>query len=81
MKKKILFIYPVGDSESLGIEYLSASLKRRGHETDLILFSEIEEFKRELMQNIENFNPDFVCFSVVTDNYSWACEISRLIKK
>jgi len=33
-----------------------------------------------MRQNIKSFNPDFVCFSVVTDNYSWACELSKIIK-
>ncbi len=80
-KRRILFIYPANDGESLGIEYLSGSLRKRGHKTDLILFREIEGFERELKQNIKSFDPDFVCLSVVTDNYSWACKISRIIKK
>jgi len=79
--KRILFIYPANDGESLGIEYISSSLRSHGHETDLIIFREISGFERELKKNFESFNPDFICLSVVTDTYSWACRVSRLAKK
>lgn len=79
--KRILFIYPANETESLGIEYLSGSLKRAGHKTDLVLFKDIKGFKREMKQTIESFNPDFICFSVVTDNYLLSCELSKIIKE
>ncbi len=80
-KKKILFIYPTNDGESLGIEYLSATLKSRGHKTELILLEKGKSFENELKQIIKNYDPDFICFSVVTDNYLWACQIAKLIKQ
>jgi len=80
-QKKILFVYQANDGESLGIEYISAALKKEGHETGLILFREIGGFERELKKNIESFNPDFIGISVVTDNYSWACEVCKTVKK
>lgn len=80
--KKILFIYPGRENESLAIENLSASLKRQGHKTDLILDYENKKFfKGRLIKRINDFQPDFICFSVMTDDYAWACKISRFIKE
>ena len=79
---KNLFIYPAINNESLGIEYISAALKKSGHETDLILHYENELFfEKRLIKKIKDFNPDFVCFSVVTTDYLWALEVSKFIKK
>lgn len=78
----ILFIYPTNNNESLGIEYLSSSLKKAGHRTDLILHYEKEKyFISRLYKKIRDFKPDFVCFSVVTLDYPWACKVSKIIKK
>ena len=79
--QKVLFIYRAEDRESLGIEYLSSVLKNSGHKTDIILYYEKKNFKNRLTKRIENFNPDFICFSAVTDNYHWALEIAKLVKK
>jgi radical SAM superfamily enzyme YgiQ (UPF0313 family) len=81
-EKKVLFIYPLKEAESLGIECLSAYLKKRGHKTDLILHKKREEnFKERLKKRIKKFNPDFIGFSVMTEDYAWACKIARLVKK
>jgi radical SAM superfamily enzyme YgiQ (UPF0313 family) len=91
---KILFVYP--GYESLGVEYLSASLKSRGHQTSLILdpvlfndsggFSNATLaalFKQEsnIMQQVRKFTPDAICFSVTSDNFRWAIESARSFKK
>lgn len=79
---KVLFIYPAIDNESLAIEYLSSVLKQKGHETDLILnYLPEKDFKGRLMERIDLFKPDFIGFSVVTDDYSWACDIAKFIKE
>lgn len=80
--KRILFIYPLKESESLGIEYLSAYLKKHGHKTDLILHNLKERnFSKKLIERINRFNPDFIGFSVMTEDYAWACKIAKLTKK
>ncbi len=79
---RVLFIYPGVDNESLAIEVLSACLKKAGHQTDLILnFKREKNFWERLKNRIKTFNPDFVAFSVMGDDYSWACEIAGWIKK
>ncbi|MFH1593251.1 MAG: radical SAM protein [Candidatus Omnitrophota bacterium] len=81
-KKKILFIHFVNDYGSLGIEYISASLKRAGHQTDLILHHGPEKyFASRLYNKVSAFNPDFVCFSTVTFEYLWASKVARFIKE
>ncbi len=89
---KILFIHP--RPESLGIEYLSAVLKKAGHETKLIidpeLFSDshieikflakIFNFKKKIIKRAKKYGPDVVCFSVISDYYNWAKDIAREIK-
>lgn len=83
ISKKCLFIYKTHDHESLGIEYLSATLKRAGHKVDLIIFSNEKEERMhdKLIERFKIFNPDFICFSVMTDDYIWACKLSEFIKK
>ncbi|MEK6859634.1 MAG: radical SAM protein [Nanoarchaeota archaeon] len=80
---KCLFVHRDNGHESLGIEYLSSVLKKAGHETDLIIISDYEEKKslqKRLIERIENFKPDFICFSIMTDDYLWACNLSEFIK-
>ncbi len=80
--KRILFVYRGIEHESLGIEYLSATLKKEGHKTNLILGYDGEKnFKKRLYKRINYFNPDFICFSVMTDDYLWASETSKIIKE
>ncbi len=82
IKKKVLFVYPAYENTGLAIEYLSASLKKAGHDTNLILIYQREKnFKNKLSDRIKSFKPDFIAFSVLTDNYTWACSLSNYIKE
>ena len=90
---KIVFIYPT--FESLGIEYLSAVLKRAGHEVQLILdpclFNDKSVFNGILSNYFDCFDsnikrvikskPDVLCFSVCTDTYKWAAKYAKQLKK
>jgi len=79
--KDILFVFPAYEHEGLGIEILSSCLKKAGHRTDLILnHSNEKNFKKRLAKRIIDFKPDFIGFSVMTDDYLWACETSKFIK-
>lgn len=73
---KILF-YVVGD-EQMGVEYLMAYLKERGHDVDLILDYEssylpvkLPEYtiQRKIERKIETFSPDIVAVSVNISTY------------
>jgi len=81
--------------ENLGIEYLSACLKKAGHRSSLVfdpgLFSSfflynkalgrLLSFKRKVIEAVKKIKPDIVAFSVISDNYSWAVELARTIKE
>lgn len=77
---KILFYYR--NNESLGIEYLSAVLKRAGHEVDLIFdpgldntffyqnrFLKVFQRKDLLVEKAVGFSPDLIAFSSITNEY------------
>lgn len=81
--------------ESLGVEYISAYLQRAGHQTALIFDPSLFELppfmhkglarmsnrKNSLIERIAQFKPDLIGFSVVSDDYGWACDIAACIKK
>jgi radical SAM superfamily enzyme YgiQ (UPF0313 family) len=71
----------LGDSESLGIQYLSSSLKKQGQNVDLIVYHKEEiNFKRRLIERIESFKPDFIGFSAMSDDYAIVCKIAKFVK-
>jgi len=83
------------ECNNLGIEYLSAYLKNKGHEValsfDPALFRsftihserlhKIFDYKEVVVDQIVNSKPDLVGFSVVSDIYGWACEVAQEVKK
>lgn len=90
---KIVFVYPV--FESLGIEYLSAYLKKQGHQTQLILdpllfenyytlsskpLNKILSYRNIILSEIANAKPGLVCISCVSDYFNWAAKIAEDIK-
>lgn len=92
---KITFVHR--GRENLGIEYLSAILKKAGHKVSLAydhgLFStednlfyipvleKIFSQKNEVLKTIEKSNPDVIAFSVYTGTYKWCCDIAKEIKE
>ena len=91
---KIVFVH--NGYESLGIEYLSASLRAAGHETALVidpcLFDEagfwhspalarIFSYREAVLRRVKALKPDLVGFSVFTDTWPWALDLAREIKK
>lgn len=90
---KVAFVN--NSSESLGVEYLSAYLKKHGHSVELFvdpqLFNDENvradflhrffDYKDKLTRDICRSMPDIIGFSVVSDFYPWACLIAREIKK
>ena len=90
---KIAFAYPA--FENLGIEYMSAVLKTNGYKTILLfdpqLFSDlflnvgilerIFSHKKEFLLDIADQKPNIIVFSVVSDNFGWACGYAEKIKR
>lgn len=81
--------------ETLGIEYLSACLKRKGHSVKLyfdpslfyddhFFFSKrmhgIFDTTESLVRRIVSDSPELLCFSVQAGNYAWACDIASRVK-
>ena len=89
----ICFVY--GGHENLGIEYLSAILKRAGHRVKLafdpMLFNDAYirvpilnnffDYQKILLEEILSWQPDLAAFSVVTDDYQRSCQIAARIKR
>ncbi|MBI5527341.1 MAG: B12-binding domain-containing radical SAM protein [Deltaproteobacteria bacterium] len=82
--------------ESIGVEFLSAVLKRAGHRVSLVfdpaLFDDKHYFElprlarlfsseESIPGRVERLNPDLVCFSVVTNLYGWASRVSTAIRR
>jgi radical SAM superfamily enzyme YgiQ (UPF0313 family) len=84
---KVLFIYPNLNCQvgfNYGVAFLSACLKQHGHTTALINMNEQmgSEFDMEdVRREIEAFRPDLIGFSVVTNQYRFARELARDIKR
>ena len=89
---KVLFVYC--GYENLGVEYLSAVLRRAGHETALAFdprlfddhYTRMPRLSRRLdqyskmVEQAERVAPDLLAFSVVTDDYTWARRAARDLK-
>ncbi|MBN2459012.1 B12-binding domain-containing radical SAM protein [Candidatus Woesearchaeota archaeon] len=90
---KITFVYAAW--ENLGIEYLSAILKEKGHDTELVFDPQLFDdtavsigflkksfsYEKKVVGQIVNSKPDLVAFSVVSSSYVWSCKIARQVKK
>jgi len=83
-------------AESLGIEYLSATLKKANNKVKLVfdpgLFDDKYYFhipslgkifnqRKKTIKKIIDSKPDLICFSVMTDTYRWGIEVAREVKK
>ncbi len=72
---KILFVTQPFVIEPLGIMYLSAQLKKAGHQTDLITTRE------NYIQKIEEWNPDLIAYSVITGSQHFYFKLNKGIKE
>ena len=84
---KILFIYPNLYAQigfNYGIASLSAVLKEHGHLTSLININEKLGYPLDLSRikkEVEDFAPDLIGFSLLTNQYQHALTIARSIKE
>lgn len=84
---KVLFIYPNLNAQvgfNYGVAFLSACLKEHGHSTALLDINERLDFELDLARvkkEVTAFAPDLIGFSAVTNQYRFAREIARDIKR
>lgn len=90
---RILFIANTG--ESLGVEYLSAYLKKQGHVVSLVFdpmlfrdyfftntaLSRIFNMRESIAEEAVKYCPDVVLFSVLSGTYRWSVELAGSIKR
>src|SRR3989338_3926177 len=83
---KVLLIYPNINSQvgfNFAIVFISAVLKKHGHDTKLINLNEklakLPDDK-EIQRIIEEYKPQLIGFSAVTTQYQYALKIAKFIK-
>ncbi len=80
---KILFVFPnilKYENISFGIGSLSAYLKIRGHQTELIDFTYGMTLNTAL-ECVQQFQPDVIAFSTTTGDFLFSCDLAERIKK
>jgi radical SAM superfamily enzyme YgiQ (UPF0313 family) len=84
---KILFIYPNIYTQigfNYGVAFLSSALKHHGHKTALISINEKLRYPLDLdriRKEVEEFGPDLIGFSAVTNQYKYVLHIARSLKE
>jgi anaerobic magnesium-protoporphyrin IX monomethyl ester cyclase len=84
---KVLFIYPNLYAQigfSYGVSYISGLLKANGIETHLLNVNEKLGYPLDfdrIKKDVLSIRPDFIGFSVLTNQYKYALEIARSIKR
>lgn len=82
-------------TESPAIECLSAVLKQHGHQICLAFDPQLLadaylpvprlgrffSLENEIVRQLEDFRPDIVGFSVMTDSYRWALALAKIVKE
>ncbi|MDD5556339.1 MAG: radical SAM protein [bacterium] len=91
---KVAFI--TSGQENLGVEYLSSSVRRAGHEVRLFfdpqtfgggIFLRIEllrmafDLQNKIAAGVIDWRPDIIGFSCMTHNYDWSLQVARKIKE
>jgi radical SAM superfamily enzyme YgiQ (UPF0313 family) len=83
-------------AENISLEAISAALKQQGHQVQLAfdraLFNDAQYFtvpwlarwfdtRDAVVQQIIDARPDLLCVSVFADNYQWALDVCRRVKR
>lgn len=63
--------------EYLGVAYLSACLKKKGHEVEVFIPVSDSD---HLVSEIVNYKPDIIGFSIMTGLHDWAIAVSQKVK-
>lgn len=90
----VMFVYSLDNIQStqkplrswaaiqFGISYISSVLKSHGHKTRLLVLgsNKLKESYKLLQSNIEDFDPDLICFTSVFSQYSFIEKIAKYIR-
>ena len=83
-------------SELIGVEYLSAYLKKYGHSTSLAhhpalfndrfqlnmpLLAKLFDQDDRIVEYILHLDPDLIGFSCLTNTFEWSIEIARRVRE
>lgn len=83
---RVLFVYPNLNAEegfNHGIADLSGCLRARGHVTGLININEAlydVPSDEQIVEQVRAWNPGFVAFSVMTQQYKYALRLAKKVK-
>lgn len=64
-------------NQNIGIMYLSALLKAKGHKVELFL----EPLESDFLQAVTAFQPEIIGFSVITGSHHWVIRVARQLKE
>ncbi len=64
----------------VGLAYLSAKLKKAGHEVELFELGSIQEQKQLFLERVKEFNPDLIGISANSHQFQYVGEVAGLIK-
>ncbi|MCZ6689910.1 MAG: radical SAM protein [Planctomycetota bacterium] len=84
---KVFFIFPnlnTVEGFNHGVADLSGGLKAHGHETKLLNINEHLypiPTSAEILKLVRDYQPDVLCFSVMTQQYKYAVKISKMIRE
>lgn len=84
---RVLFVYPNIDCPpgiNHGLAAMSGVLKSRGHDVGLVHVCDNLwplPTTEEVLDRIDAFRPDVVGFSVMSQQFSWACGVSRALRE
>jgi anaerobic magnesium-protoporphyrin IX monomethyl ester cyclase len=83
---RVLFIYPSIDCPpgvNHGLAAMSGVLKAHGHDTSLIHVCEKLApipTHEEIIEQVREYDPGVIGFSVMSQQYAWSCEVSKAIR-
>ena len=79
---KVLFAHQTHPIEPLGIGYISSSIARGGHESQLELTSKnINEAVEHISEAINREEPDLFCQSIIFGSHGYAIELNKRVKE
>lgn len=81
---KILLVLLKINSECqwhVGLAYISAVLKKRGHEVRLLEMSNYQKDKQELLAMIESYRPQIMGLSANSHQFSYIEDLAEAVKK
>ena len=77
---KVIFAHQIHPVEPLGIGYLTSSIARGGHETNLVLTPpNIEDALELVSKEVEKHKPDVFAQSIIFGSHGYAIELNRRV--